>query len=71
MLVLALPGCAVFRDEAAPADPPPASTTDEARAGQVGAVGDSTEASAAFDIRVEAADDDLRQLIERHNELQR
>ena len=71
MLVLALPGCAIFRDEAAPADPPPASTTDEARAGQVGAVGDSTEASAAFDIRVEAADDDLRQLIERHNELQR
>lgn len=67
-----LPGCAILHGE----DPPsqdaaePAKQAETTEAGQVGPVG-SEPAVTAFDIRVEVQDEDLRELIERHNELQR
>ncbi|MDO5291078.1 MAG: BamA/TamA family outer membrane protein, partial [Pseudomonadota bacterium] len=39
--------------------------------GQVGAAGDAPAQGAAFDIRVDVADKALRELVQRHNELQR
>jgi translocation and assembly module TamA len=70
VLALALPGCALLSpatdDKAAPGAAPPA----RGQATRSGQAGDAPEA-AAFDIRVEAEDDDLRHLVERHNELQR
>ncbi|MDO5692593.1 MAG: BamA/TamA family outer membrane protein [Pseudomonadota bacterium] len=54
-------------EAAATQDAPPRDTTST---GQVGRAGDAPAVS-AFDIRVEAEDKDLRELIERHNELQR
>ncbi len=58
-LCLALPGCALLPPPKAPAaaaEPADRSTADDA---------------AAFDIRVESPDDELRALVARHNELQR
>jgi len=61
---LLLPGCAAWRADEAGA---PAATTPPK---QADAAADAP-ANPAFDIRVEVADDDLRALVERHNELQR
>ena len=73
-LTVGLPGCAVFRgdDDAAAAPSPAASEAPGAvtASGDVGAAGD-TPAVAAFDIRVETEDEDLKTLVEHHNELQR
>ena len=67
-LALLLPGCALWRDESAGA---PAARSASTPAGQVGASAADTPAASAFDIRVDCADEDLRALVERHNELQR
>lgn len=72
-LVLALPGCALLRDESAAekaAQAPGSSPGAVTESGVVGAAGD-TPAVTAFDIRVETDDEDLKKLVERHNELQR
>ena len=61
---LLLPGCAVFRGDDAVQ---PAQREETARRGQA----DKPPAEPTFDIRVDLADDDLRALVERHNELQR
>ncbi|QTD44656.1 autotransporter assembly complex protein TamA [Ottowia testudinis] len=67
-LVLALPGCALLPGEPAKDGDTRAPAT--ARSGQVGGAGDAP-AVRAFDIRVDTADKDLRELVERHSELQR
>lgn len=64
-LVLALPGCALLP---AGDDGEPAAAAAQPGPGSGGA---EAPAASAFDIRVEAADGDLRELVERHNELQR
>ncbi len=64
-LVLALPACALFRADDGP--DPAASAAPAEPAGDAAEVPKAT----AFDIRVEAADEDLRRLVERHNELRR
>ncbi len=73
--MLVLPGCAwLGPDKNADSAAPPASTaprSDPTAAGQVGARAGDAPASAAFDIRVECEDEDLRDLVARHNELQR
>jgi len=61
--LLALPGCALLPD----ADTGQAAT---AQAG-AGEAGGQPAAASAFDVRVECADDELRALVERHNDLQR
>ena len=70
-LSLALPGCAwlgLDRD----ADVAEARTAALASGGASdGASPPNGEAAAAFDIRVETEDDDLRELVQRHNELRR
>ncbi len=70
VLLCAASGCAMFRQDAS--DTPATRTAEapEAQRGQVGAAG-STPAVTAFDIRVQVEDKDLRELVERHNELQR
>lgn len=68
--LLCLHGCAIFRGDdatSAATDTPRSETTPP---GQVGAAAD-TPAEPAFDIRVDVADDELRALVTRHNELQR
>ena len=72
-LVLALPGCALLRDDEAAdksAETPGSTPGAVTESGVVGATGD-TPAVAAFDIRVDTEDEDLKKLVERHNELQR
>ena len=66
-LVLALPGCAILQGDSA------ASAADSAQstAGQPTDPATGEPVAAAFDIRVEPEDKDLRTLVERHNELQR
>ncbi len=68
-LVLALTGCALLSadDDPGRAAATPASTP------QTGSADDNAVKPevGAFDIRVEATDEDLRDLVERHNELQR
>lgn len=70
---LVLPGCARLKrdtqDEAAAAST--AQRSETTAAGQVGARTGDTPANAAFDIRVETEDEELREFIERHTELQR
>ena len=65
--LLALPGCALLRDDA---KAPDTTGTDTARTdAATGAIEPS--ANPVFDIRVETEDKTLRELVERHNELQR
>ncbi|MFT3779626.1 MAG: BamA/TamA family outer membrane protein [Ottowia sp.] len=64
LAALLAPGCALLRADDAGQ---PAQREETARRGQA----DTPPADPAFDIRVEVADDDLRALVERHNELQR
>lgn len=67
-LLLVLPGCAVFRGDDGDADAnEPASAASPEQAN----TGDGVPAKPAFDIRVEAEDEELRALVERHNELRR
>ncbi|HQD47790.1 MAG TPA: autotransporter assembly complex family protein [Ottowia sp.] len=69
-LALALPGCALLR----PGDDAPAGADGRAETSQTAASATNTggaPAASAFDIRVESADEDLRALVARHNDLQR
>ena len=75
--LLALPGCALLpwnqppAEEKAPAGR--SADTGQAATAQAGAgeAGGQPAAASAFDVRVECADDELRALVERHNDLQR
>ena len=70
--LLALPGCALLPWNQPPAEEkaPAGRSAETTREGQVGVAGDTPEVT-AFDIRVDLADEKLRELVERHNELRR